>query len=657
MSRDVYKFVTLSGFDIGVAITLQLRVVLQTVATMDKFLKRKAPESDTSESEPSTSSSSSCGHPRKAVETTKKKKRQYDENYLSFGFISTGESSCPEPLCLLCGMKLSNQAMVPSKLKRHLTTTHPSQADQSRDYFIRLKSQHSRQEQVMIRSTNVSKNAQEASYMVAEIIAKAKKPHTVAETVVMPACIAMVNKMLGPQAAKEIKKIPLSNSTIGRRINDMSADIEEVVFEKLKRCGKFALQVDESTDVSGHAQLLAFVRFVDGEEIRDNFLFCKCLPHKTTGEEIFRVTTEYLEKGGLNWSNCISVCTDGAAAMTGNVKGFISRVREQNKNVRTTHCFLHREALVAKTLPKELSDALDEAVNIVNFIKARPLKSRLFSILCEEMGADHQGLLLHTAVRWLSRGKVLDRLYELREELRVFLSEENSAYAELVGDAQWCAKLAYLADIFKHLNDLNTKMQGKEENLLSSSDKLRGFKSKLSLWRSRVEQGKVEMFPHYNEHSKTKKYCDLISRHLQILEERFNTYFPAETFAGFDWIRDPWNSCALESAANLPMEAQEQLAEMREDRTLRMQFQEMPRDKFWISVEKDYPTLSRSAVDMLLPFATTYLCELSFSSLTLIKNKHRERLRALDEELRVCLSSIPARIEKLCSSTQAQVSH
>ena len=509
----------------------------------------------------------------------------------------------------------------------------------------------------MFKSANVSKNALEASYLVAEIIAKAKKPHTIAESVIVPACTAIVNKMLGPQAAKEIAKVPLSNSTIGRRINDMSADIEDVVLEKIRLSGKFSLQVDESTDVSGHAQLLGFVRFIDGGEIRDNFLFCKCLPHNTTGEEIYRVTTEYLEQGGLSWRNCNSVCTDGAAAMTGNAKGFISRIRAQNPHVRTTHCFLHREALVAKTLPKELSDVLDGAVGIVNFIKARPLKSRLFSILCDEMGAEHQSLLFHTAVRWLSRGKVLDRLYELREELGVFLSGENSAYAELIADAQWCAKLAYLADIFKHLNELNSKMQGKEENLLSSSDKLRGFKSKLTLWRSCVKQGNVAMFPLYNQHSNSKKNSGLISQHLQTLDERFNKYFPAETFAGFDWVRDPWNSCALESAADLPMQAQEQLAEMREDRTLRMQFQDMALDTFWISLEKEYPTLSSSAVDILLPFATTYLCELSFSTLTCIKNKYRERLRAVDQELRVCLSSIPARIERLCASSQAQVSH
>ena len=137
---------------------------------------------------------------------------------------------------------------------------------------------------MMIKSAKVSEKALEASYLVAEIVAKTKTPHTIAETVIMPACTAIVNKMLGPQAAKEISKVSLSDSTIGRRINDMSVDIEAAVLGKIKTSGHFSLQLDESTDVSGHAQLLANVRFVDGDRIRENFLFCKPLPNKTTGE-------------------------------------------------------------------------------------------------------------------------------------------------------------------------------------------------------------------------------------------------------------------------------------------------------------------------------------------------------------------------------------
>ena len=60
--------------------------------------------------------------------------------------------------------------------------------------------------------------------------------------------------MLGPGALREIAQVPLSTNTISRRIQDMSADIEEMFLEKLRISGKFALQLDESPAISAHAQ-------------------------------------------------------------------------------------------------------------------------------------------------------------------------------------------------------------------------------------------------------------------------------------------------------------------------------------------------------------------------------------------------------------------
>ena len=106
--------------------------------------------------------------------------------------------------------------------------------------------------------------------------------------------------------------------------------------------------------------------------------------------------------------------------MVGCIEGLVSFIKKKYENVIVTHRFLHREALMSKTLGENLREVLDEVVKMVNFIKVRPAKSRLFEKICINMDSQHKQLLLHTDVRWLSRGKVLTRVHELRQELLAF---------------------------------------------------------------------------------------------------------------------------------------------------------------------------------------------------------------------------------------------
>ena len=87
----------------------------------------------------------------------------------------------------------------------------------------------------------------------------------------------------------------------------------------------------------------------------------------------------------------------------------------------------HRFALAMKTLPSGLQEVLQDVAKIVNHISANATTSRLFAAFCEEVGSDFKVLLLHTEVRWLCRGKVLNRLLQLREEAAIFLENERSA--------------------------------------------------------------------------------------------------------------------------------------------------------------------------------------------------------------------------------------
>ncbi|GFS74196.1 protein FAM200A [Trichonephila clavipes] len=93
---------------------------------------------------------------------------------------------------------------------------------------------------------------------------------------------------------------------------------------------------------------------------------------------------------------------------------------------------IHREALDSKEISPDLNIVLTTVVTVVNYIKMRPLKSRIFSRLCKDMGAVHSSLLFYCEARWLSHGKFLQRVYELRNEITVFLEEENLPEAEKI---------------------------------------------------------------------------------------------------------------------------------------------------------------------------------------------------------------------------------
>jgi len=70
-----------------------------------------------------------------------------------------------------------------------------------------------------------------------------------------------------------------------------------------------------------------------------------------------------------------------------------------------------------------------------------------------------------------------------------------------------------------------------------------------------------------------------------------------------------------------------------------------------------YPVLAKQALRVLMAFATTYLCEAGFSALTAVKTKYRQRLDAVEKDLRLKLSSIAPNIGELCAKMQAHPSH
>jgi hypothetical protein len=74
----------------------------------------------------------------------------------------------------------------------------------------------------------------------------------------------------------------------------------------------FAIQLDETTDITGEVHLLAFSRPVCNRDITKKYAFRKPLAETTKNQYILNVVVSYFSSHDLSRKSCIRVCTGGA---------------------------------------------------------------------------------------------------------------------------------------------------------------------------------------------------------------------------------------------------------------------------------------------------------------------------------------------------------
>ncbi|CAI9725753.1 Hypothetical predicted protein [Octopus vulgaris] len=76
---------------------------------------------------------------------------------------------------------------------------------------------------------------------------------------------------------------------------------------------------------------------------------------------------------------------------------------------------------------------MDHVVGVVgrtvNFIRTRGLNHHQFDNFLRDIGITY-GLPYHTEVRWLSRGAMLKRFFNLREEIEQFMEKKDKLVLE-----------------------------------------------------------------------------------------------------------------------------------------------------------------------------------------------------------------------------------
>ena len=466
--------------------------------------------------------------------------------------------------------------------------------------------------------------------------------------------------MLGEDKISKVKQVSLSNTTVKRRIVHLDEDIEEQVVTSIRNSAAFAIQLDESTDVASLSQLIAFVRYIDKDTMNTEFLFCKPLKTTCKAEDIYELISDYFHIHKIDWNTLVSCTTDGAPAMMGKKTGVIKRLKCVAPQLIGNHCCLHRQVLSSKAMPGELATTFNHIVEAINAIKSSATNSRLFTELCGVQETSYETLLFFTAVRWLSRGKAVLRVFELRAVIAEFLLSKSHLLTKYFLDKHFLARVAYLADMFSALCAVNASLQGRDTVMFEACDKLCAFSEKLKLWKRRVQCGQLEHF-HYlknfiDAESIECTFQSVIIEHIDILLNYIDQYFEDDIvmYKGKQWVKFPFDQSTLDLISDYDFKLKEEFISLRADSTLKIEFSQVSVDRFWIRRLDDYHFLAHEAVKVLLAFPTSWECEAAFSQISIIKTKHRNRL-GVEPDIRVALSSTSPRIRHIIATKHKQI--
>ncbi|XP_076065336.1 zinc finger BED domain-containing protein 5-like [Oratosquilla oratoria] len=243
----------------------------------------------------------------------------------------------------------------------------------------------------------------------------------------------------------------------------------------------------------------------------------------------------------------------------------------------------------------------------------------------------------------------------MKDEIKLFL--ETQGRKDLVvhfEDEAWNKRVAYLADIFDQLNKLNLKLQGSETHALLFQDSLRAFVSKLQNWRRKTNLGNIIMF---------EKLCgmmdesqlqldqflkDEITGHFQSLKKGVECYFPELSQEQEALVRNPFSTKL--DVSSIPDEIQDEFFNLRNDSSAHY-LKVKSVTQFWCAMYQSYSKVSMIALRVLVPSASTYLCEAGFSTFVNIKTKNRNILDVGDD-MRLALTNFRPRISKIAAEMQ-----
>ncbi|GFT49302.1 protein ZBED8 [Nephila pilipes] len=155
---------------------------------------------------------------------------------------------------------------------------------------------------------------------------------------------------------------------------------------------------------------------------------------------------------------------------------------------------------------------------------------------------------------------------------------------------------------------------GPDTTIMDATEKLQAFLSKMSVWKTRIQNGiyaNFQMLDEFIFENGSRQYSlllnklkDEICEHLEVLQVSFEKYFNLDEITKKDelWIRNPF-LCDIDCIDDMDL-AEDELIDLKTKSLLKMDFDSKTLGEFWSSLREAYPLLVKRAMAAIIPFAT-----------------------------------------------------
>ncbi|CAM4573248.1 unnamed protein product [Leuciscus chuanchicus] len=146
---------------------------------------------------------------------------------------------------------------------------------------------------------------------------------------------------------------------------------------------------------------------------------------ESTGEGIYNLTDQELNKRKIPWGNCVSFSADNASVMQGLRKGVAAFIKSQNPHIYMVGCACHLMHLAAEKASRSLCIDIEDMLILIYYYLDKSSKRKALlrdlQMLCD---TDVRKILKLSSTRWLALGKCVNRLLQQWEPLTLFFTEE-----------------------------------------------------------------------------------------------------------------------------------------------------------------------------------------------------------------------------------------